>query len=39
MTILGDPEAVSRERREESFQAWVPTLTGPFPNGQGNAGS
>ena len=23
VTILGDPEAVSRERREESFQAWA----------------
>ena len=47
--ILGDPGAVSRagKRLDKSFQAqaenpWVPTLTGPFPNGLlsiSNAGS
>ena len=45
--ILGDPGAVSRagligatkvfKYRRKS--PWVPTLTGPFPNGQENAGS
>ena len=47
VTILGDPEAVSRAGRKGATKVfehgrkslWVPTLTGPFPNGQGNAGS
>ena len=45
--ILGDPGAVSRARRKGATKVfkhrrkspWVPTLTGPFPNGQANAGS
>ena len=47
VTILGDPGAVSRAGREGATKVfkykrkspWVPTLTGPFPNGQANAGS
>ena len=47
VTILGDPEAVSRAGRKGATKVfkhgrkspWVPTLTGPFPNGQANAGS
>ena len=46
-SILGDPGAVSRVGRKgatkvfkhERKSPWVPTLTGPFPNGQANAGS
>ena len=46
-TILGDPGAVSRAGRKGATKVfkhrrkspWVPTLTGPFPNGQANAGS
>ena len=46
-TILGDPGAVSRVGRKGATKVfkhrrkspWVPTLTGPFPNGQANAGS
>ena len=46
-TILGDPGAVSRAERKGVTKVfknrrkshWVPTLTGPFPNGQVNAGS
>ena len=45
--ILGDPGAVSRaglKRATKVFKhgrksPWEPTLTGPFPNGQENAGS
>ena len=45
--ILGDPGAVSRAGRKGATKVfkhrrkspWVPTLTGPFPNGQVNAGS
>ena len=45
--ILGDPGAVSRARRKGATKVfkykrkspWVPSLTGPFPNGQANAGS
>ena len=45
--ILGDPGAVSRAWRKGVMKVfkhwwkslWVPTLTGPFPNGQVNAGS
>ena len=45
--ILGDPGAVSRAGRKGAMKVlkhgrkspWVPTLTGPFPNGQANAGS
>ena len=45
--ILGDPGAVSRAGRKGATKVfkhrrkspWVPTLTGPFPNGQENAGS
>ena len=45
--ILGDPGAVSRARRKGATKVfkhrrkspWVPTLFGPFPNGQVNAGS
>ena len=45
--ILGDPGAVSRAGRKGVTKVfkhrrkspWVPTLTGPFPNGQANAGS
>ena len=47
LTILGDPGAVSQaglKRATKVFKhgrksPWVPTLTGPFPNGQENAGS
>ena len=46
-TILGDPGAVSRDGRKGAAKLfkhrwkspWVPTLTGPFPKGQANAGS
>ena len=46
-TLLGDPGAVSRAGRKGATKVfkhrrkspWVPTLTGPFPNGQANAGS
>ena len=46
MCILGDPGAVSRAGRKGATKVfkcgrkntWVPTLTGPFPNGQVNAG-
>ena len=46
-TILGDPGAVSRAGRKGATKVfkykrkspWVPSLTGPFPNGQANAGS
>ena len=45
--ILGDPGTVSREGRKGAVKLfkhrrkspWVPTLTGPFPMGQANAGS
>ena len=45
--ILGDPGAVSRAERKgatkvfkhERKNPWVPTLIGPFPNGQANADS
>ena len=45
--ILGDPGAVSRAGRKGATKVfkhrrkspWVPTLTGPFPNGQAIAGS
>ena len=45
--ILGDPGAVSRAGLKGATKVfkhrrkspWVPTLTGPFPNGQKNAGS
>ena len=45
--ILGDPGAVSRAGRKGATKVfkhgrkspWVPTLTGPSPNGQANAGS
>ena len=45
--ILGDPGEVSRAGRKGATKVlkhgrkspWVPTLTGPFPNGQANAGS
>ena len=45
--VLGDPGAVSRAGRKGMAKVfkhrrkspWVPTLTGPFPNGQANAGS
>ena len=45
--ILGDPGAVSRAGRTGATKVfklrrkspWVPTLTGPFPNCQANAGS
>ena len=45
--ILGDPGAVSRAGRKGATKVfklrrkspWVPTLTGPFPDGQVNAGS
>ena len=47
LDILGDPGAVSRAGRNSATKVfkyrrkspWVPTLTGPFPNGQANAGS
>ena len=47
LPILGDPGAVSRAGRKGATKVfkhrlrspWVPTLTGPFPNGQVNAGS
>ena len=42
----GGSQSGQESRRDESFQfkhrrksPWVPTLTGPFPNGQANAGS
>ena len=46
-SILGDPGAVSRAGRKSATKgfkhrrksAWVPSLTGPFPDGQANAGS
>ena len=46
-SILGDPGAVSRAGltgvtkvfKHGQKSPWVPTLTGPFPNGQENAGS
>ena len=45
--ILGDPGAVSLAGLKGATKVfkhgrkspWVPTLTGPFPNGQENAGS
>ena len=45
--ILGDPGAVSRAGGKGATKVfkhrrkspWIPTLTGPFPNGQVNAGS
>ena len=45
--ILGDPGLVSRAGRKGATKVfkhgrkspWVPTLTGPFPNGQANTGS
>ena len=45
--ILGDPGPVSRAGRKGATKIfkhgrkspWVPTLTGPFPNGQANTGS
>ena len=45
--ILGDPGAVSQAGRKGATKVfnhgrkspWVPTLTGPFPNGEANAGS
>ena len=45
--ILGDPGAVSRDGRKGATKVfkhrrkspWVPTLAGPFQNGQANAGS
>ena len=45
--ILGDPGAVSRAGLKGATKVfkhgrkspWVPTLTGPFPNGQAIAGS
>ena len=47
LVILGDPGAVSRAGRKVATKVlkhrrkspWVPILTGPFPNGQENAGS
>ena len=47
ISILGDPGAVSRAWLKGATKVfkhgrkslWVPTLTGPFPNGQENAGS
>ena len=47
ISILGDPGAVSRAGLKGATKVfkhgrkspWVPTLTGPFPNGQENAGS
>ena len=47
LIILRDPAAVSQARRKDVTKVfkhrqkspWVPTLTGPFPNGQANAGS
>ena len=47
ISILGDPGAVSRAGLKGATKVfkhgrkspWVPTLTGPFPNGQANAGS
>ena len=46
LVILGDPGAVSRAGRKVATKVlkhrrkspWVPILTGPFPNGQANAG-
>ena len=45
-SILGEPGAVSRAGRKGATKVfkhrrkspWVPTLTGPFPNGQADAG-
>ena len=45
--ILGDPGVVSRAGRKGATKVfkhgqkspWVPTLTGPFPNGQAKASS
>ena len=45
--ILGDPGAVSRAGLKGATKVfkhgrkspWIPTLIGPFPKGQGNAGS
>ena len=45
-SILGEPGAVSRAGRKGATKVfkhrrkspWVPTLTGPFPTGQANAG-
>ena len=47
ISILGDPGAVSRAGLKGATKVfkhgrkspWVPTFTGPFPNGQENAGS
>ena len=47
LVIVGDPGAVSRAGRKVATKVlkhrrkspWVPILTGPFPNGQANAGS
>ena len=47
LLILGDPGVVSRVWRKSARNVfkngrkipWVPTLTGPFPNSQANAGS
>ena len=47
VVILGDPGAVSRAGIKVATKVfkhgwkspWVPTLTGPFPKGQANAGS
>ena len=47
LVILGDPGVVSRAGRKVATKVlkhrrkspWVPILTGPFPNGQANAGS
>ena len=47
LIILRDPAAVSQAGRKDVTKVfkhrqkspWVPTLTGPFPNGQANAGS
>ena len=47
MIIVGDPGAVSRAGRKGATKVfkhrrkspWVPTLTGPFPNGQAITGS
>ena len=40
--ILGHPGGVSRagtKCAKKVFSPWVPTITGPFPNGQANVGS
>ena len=47
ISILGDPGVVSRAGLKGATKVfkhgrkspWVPTLTGPFPHGQENAGS